>query len=246
MEIPCDYEKYAQKALADFRSKDAAGRNLLVDAVKDRPVEAVLDVGCGAGQELLPFLEKTGAFCVGIDSGEKLGKVTQPISAETERLVFVRSTGEKLPFAAASFDVVLCRVALPYMNNRETIAEVSRILKPNGIFLLKTHAPLFYLGMMQQRLKTLSAKQMAYPLICLAASFWHLLTGKQLQKGFWQGKEIFQTRSFLEKETAKNNLKIEGVLPDNNRQTPSFMIVKIALLKLFIFAQYFGYNGFDV
>ncbi len=240
MERLSNYEEYAKKALENFSSKDAAIRYLLVDAVKDLRVEKVLDIGCGAGQELLPFLEKTEAFCVGIDSAEMLGKVTQNIFAETERLAFVRSNGERLPFAEASFDVVLCRVALPYMNNRETIAEVSRILKPNGVFLLKTHAPLFYFGMILERSKTFSAKQIAYPLICLAASLWHLLTGKQLQNGFWKNKEIFQTQSFLEKEFTKNNLKIAGVLADDNRQTPSFMVVKAALPKLVLVAQYFS------
>jgi len=84
----------------------------------------------------------------------------------------------------------------------------------------------------------------AYPLICLAASFWHLLTGRQLQKGFWQEKEIFQTRSFLEREFARNKLRIKGCLPDNNPQTPSFIVVKMTLLKIFFVAQIFGEYGF--
>ncbi len=36
-----------------------------------------------------------------------------------------------------------------------------------------------------------------------------------------------------------------GTLPDNNRQTPSFIVVKVALRKLF-FARYFSNYGFDV
>ncbi len=241
-----NYEEYAKESLRKFAERESAKRDWLVDAAKDIKIEKVLDVGCGAGQELLPFLEKTGAVCVGIDSAEKLGTFTKSISAETERLVFVRSEGEKLPFADASFDVVLCLVALPYMNNRETLAEISRVLKPEGVFLLKTHAPMFYFELIIERLKTFSPKQIAYPLICLAASLWHLLTGKQLQKGFWQGKEIFQTRAFLEKEFSKNNLKIKGALPDDNRRTPSFIVVKMALLKMFLIAQYFSEHSFAV
>jgi ubiquinone/menaquinone biosynthesis C-methylase UbiE len=235
-----NYEEYANESLKTFAGRETAKRDLLVDSVKDLKPERVLDLGCGAGQELLPFLEKTEAVCVGIDSAEELGKVTKAMFADEKKAVFVRSEGEKMPFDDASFDVVLCRVSLPYMNNRQALAEISRILKTGGVLLLKTHAPMFYLGMIFERLKTLSAKQLAYPLICLTASFWHLLTGKQLQKGFWQGKEIFQTRSFLEKEFAKNNLRIKGFLPDNNRKTPSFMIVKIALLKMFFVAQLFS------
>ena len=235
-----NYEEYANEALKNFAAREAAQRYLLVDAVKDLKPERVLDLGCGAGQELLAFLEKTEAVCVGVDSAEELGKITREMFQAKEKAVFVRSEGENLPFRDEIFDVVLCRVALPYMNNRLAIAEISRVLKPEGILLLKTHAPAFYFGMIRERLKTLSARQVAYPLICLAASCWHLLTGRQLQKGFWQGKEIFQTRSFLEKEFAKNNLQVKAVLADDNPQTPSLMVVKITLLKVFWAAQIFG------
>lgn len=223
------YQEYAQAALKNYAQKDAASRYLLVDAIKNSKIERVLDVGCGAGQELLPFLEKTSAFCVGIDVAKELGQIGKEFFSQANgknRVAFVRSLGERLPFADASFDVALCRVALPYMNNRQAISEVARVLKPNGIFLLKTHAPPFYFGMIRERLKTFSPRQLAYPLICLTASLWHLLTGRQLQKGFWRGKEIFQTQRFLEKEFAKNGLKIEGFLADTNPQTPSFVIVK--------------------
>jgi ubiquinone/menaquinone biosynthesis C-methylase UbiE len=223
------YQEYAEAALENYAQKDAASRYLLFDAVKDLKIERVLDVGCGAGQELFPFLEKTGAFCVGIDIAEELGVVTGKVFNEkgfSARTDFARSKGEELPFADESFDVVLCRVALPYMNNRQTIAEIARILKPKGVFLLKIHAPPFYLVMIRERLPKLSVKQLAYPLICLTGSVWHLLTGRQLQNGFWKGKEVFQTRGFLRRECEKNNLRIERELPDTNIQTPSFVIVK--------------------
>ena len=236
-----NYEEYANESLEKFAAREAAQRYLLVEAVKDLKPARVLDLGCGAGQELLAFLEKTGAVCVGVDSAQELGKITaETFRAHEKRAVFVRSEGEKLPFEKQSFDVVLCRVALPYMNNRQALAEIARVLKPGGVLLLKTHAPAFYFGMIRERLKTLSPKQIAYPLICLAASCWHLLTGRQLQKGFWQGKEIFQTRSFLDREFGKNNLQIKGFLADDNRRTPSFIVVKMALLKMFWVAQLFG------
>ena len=223
------YGEYAEAAIADYAKRDAASRFLLFDAVRDLEIERVLDVGCGAGQELFPFLEKANAFCVGIDVADELGKVTNGIFANkefSERAKFARSKGERLPFAGESFDVVLCRVALPYMNNRQTIAEVARVLKSGGVFLLKTHAPPFYSAMIRNRLKTLNVKQIAYPLICVAASVFHQMTGKQLENGFWRGKEIFQTRSFLEKEFAKNGLQITGELSDTNPLSPSFVIVK--------------------
>lgn len=224
------YTEYARHAIENLAAKDAASRSLFVDAVKDLTVKTVLDVGCGAGQELLPFVEKTGAFCVGADIAPELGAVTREFYAamnvDRTRAAFARANGEKLPFADASFDVVLCRVALPYMNNRQTIKEVARVLRPNGIFLLKTHAPRFYVGMIRSRWRTFDIKAVAYPLICLAGGAWHSLTGKQLQKGFWRGKEVYQTTRFLRREFARNNLQIRGFLSDTNVETPSFVVVK--------------------
>lgn len=224
------YRDYAKAALEKYEKCDAASRYLLFDAVKHLKIGRVLDIGCGAGQELFPFLEKTDAFCVGVDIAAETGKITNEVFAGksfSARAGFARSKGESLPFERESFDVVLCRVALPYMNNRQTIAEVARILKPKGVFLLKTHAPPFYFGMIQSRLKTLNPKQLAYPLICLAAGAYHSLTGKQLEKGFWAGKEVYQTRRFLEKEFAENRMRITGELSDTNLQTPSFVVEKI-------------------
>ena len=178
---------------------------------------------------MIPFAEKRGAFCVGIDIGEELGEIGKTF-VETlnysDKIKFVRAEGEDLPFADESFDVVLCRVALPYMNNKKVIAETARVLRPGGVYLLKTHAPAFYFGMLKRRFTTFSLRQYAYPVICLINGIRHQATGKQTRKGIWKGKEVFQTRSFLEKELKKNGLRIEGVLPDTNIQSPSFFIVK--------------------
>lgn len=229
MEDVGSYREYVRLAIENFARKDAEKRYLLVNAVKDKKIERVLDVGCGAGQELLPFLEKTEAFCVGLDAAEEFGAVgTEFFAAQgfTDNFALIRSQGEKLPFANESFDVILCRVALPYMNNRQTITEIARIMRSGGVFLLKTHAPAFYFVMLWQRLKTFRPKQIAYPLICLTGSVWHQLTGRQMQNGFWKGKEVFQTERFLQKEFEKHGLRIEGFLSDTNPQTPSFVIVK--------------------
>lgn len=223
------YSDYANAALENYERRGSETKSLFFDAVKDSKIETVLDLGCGAGQELFSFLENTNAFCVGIDKGAELGKITNEIfSAKSfsDRAKFVRSSGEKIPFADESFDVILCSVALPYMNNRKTIAEVARVLKKDGSFVLKIHSPAFYLSMIGRRLKTLSPKMVAYPLICLTAGVYHHLTSKQLEQGFWEGKEIYQTRGILRRICAENGLQIIGEIEKNNLQTPTFLIKK--------------------
>lgn len=223
------YGDYAQAALEDYERRGSKTKSLFFDAVKNSKIETVLDVGCGAGQELFPFLENTNAFCVGIDKGAELGAITNEIfltKSFSERAKFVRSDGEKIPFADESFDVILCSVALPYMNNRKTISEVTRVLKKEGLFILKIHSPYFYFSMIVRRLKTLSPKMLAYPLICLTAGVYHHLTKKQLEQGFWEGKEVYQTRGILRRVCAENGLRIIGEIEKNNLQTPTFLIKK--------------------
>ena len=223
------YQEYARIAIEQYAEKDLASRYLLVDAIKDLKIKRVLDIGCGAGQEMLPFAEKKDAFCVGIDIGEELGIVGSEVAKKfdcIEKMSFSRSMGEDLPFADKSFDIVLCRIALPYMHNQKTIAEVGRVLRSGGAFLLKTHSPLFFAHLLKDRMKTLNLKQIAYPLLCLFNGVLHDLTGKQLYKGFWSGKQVYQTKKILDREFSKHNLKIKGVLPDDNNQSPSYLVVK--------------------
>lgn len=229
MTVTESFQEYAERAVKNYYQLDDGQRLMLVEALNNKKIGRILDVGCGGGQEMLPFAENTEAFCVGIDvAGEvgMVGKRTFASAGFADRCAFAVSKGEVLPFASECFDVVICRVALPYMDNRKALAEISRVLKPNGTFFLKTHAPLFYFGMMRRRFKNLSAKQLAYPLICLAGGTWNLLRGKHPQGAFWKGKEVFQTENFLRRELAKNNLQITDLLPDNNPETPSFLIVK--------------------
>src|SRR5215467_9751598 len=73
----------------------------------------ILDVGCGAGQTLIASNLGEAVFAVGIDldySALVYGR------QQTTSIHFVRAAGEQLPFRNNSFDLVLCRVALPYMH----------------------------------------------------------------------------------------------------------------------------------
>ncbi|HEY2029867.1 MAG TPA: class I SAM-dependent methyltransferase [Myxococcales bacterium] len=138
---------------------------------------AVLDVGCGAGQELIPYLD---GLAVGIDvrrSGLCMGRALFGARAP---LLMVASA-EHLPFATGSFDVVLCRVALPYMDVRRALAEMARVLAPGGALVLQPHHLRYYL----REAGTGPLLQRIHALRVIARGVLFQLTG-------WQTGEVFQ------------------------------------------------------
>jgi ubiquinone/menaquinone biosynthesis C-methylase UbiE len=98
-----------------------------------RPAEPrVLDLGCGAGasvdlfRSLEPRVQWTGADIA-----------HSPEVAERTRddAEFVTFDGEHLPFADASFDLVYCKQVLEHVQRpRAVLAEVARVLRPDGWF----------------------------------------------------------------------------------------------------------------
>ena len=215
------YLNYAQLTVQQFAESDAAKRNALVNELGDFEVKRVLDVGCGAGLQLLPFAEIKKSDCFGIDIGAEVGEVGKMVFREQG------VENKMLPFADESFEFVICRVALPYMDNRLAISEIARVLRPNGKFFLKTHAPKFYFWMIKDRLRTLNPKQLAYPLICLTGGTINILTGKHPTGNFWKGKEVYQSDGYLRKLLSQNGLKIVRELNDTSPETPSFLIEKL-------------------
>ena len=96
----------------------------------------VLDVGCGNGR-YLARLHSDGITPVGCDlSGGMLAAAAQSVG--DARLVNADVLG--LPFAGASFDVVLAPHMLYHVDNRRSAArEIRRVLRPGGHFVAVTN-----------------------------------------------------------------------------------------------------------
>jgi len=96
----------------------------------------VLDVGCGAGQTLIGSDLEPGVVACGTDCDVAALQLGRQL---TERVTFVCAAGERLPFRSASFDLVISRVALPYMHVPTALAEMRRVLVPGGRLWLVLH-----------------------------------------------------------------------------------------------------------
>jgi len=224
-----EYEQYVRTEWELFASDSRRGNNAL-NEVSDLDVARVLDVGCGAGQELLPFVSGRNTLGVGVDVAPMAGQIGRQLSAAhmpDARVSFVRAAAEALPFAAGSFDVAVCRLALPYTHNANALAEMARVLRPRGRLLLKIHHLRFYLNRLVQGLRARDILSMIHASrVIVAGALYHCL-GRQIRVRLIS-RETFLTEWLLRRELAKMDLTIRHEMPDSNPLTPSFSITKSA------------------
>ena len=225
-----DYEDYVRAEWDKFLNEPDRSRAAL-EAIAGINLRHALDIGCGAGQELLPFVTQNGVRGVGIDISADVGKVGREMYAEREPralVSFVRASAENLPFPANSFDVVICRLALPYTDNRQAFAEVARVLRPQGRYFLKISGVRWYLLELRKGLLTGNVMSFIHAARVLAAGVLYHLTGRQPRTRI-PSSETFQSEWLLRRELNRHGLFIKGKAPDSNRITPSFVIVKETL-----------------
>jgi SAM-dependent methyltransferase len=222
-----EYRQYLDDEWARFdRESERAAASLA--ATEGIRVRRVLDVGCGAGQELAPFA-RGGAFGVGVDlnpasapHGRRLYARHQP----DVHVAFATSAAERLPFSDGVFDAAICRVALPYTDNARALGEIGRVLRPGGVLLLKIHHHRFYVAEALAGLRKRRILPAVHAARVIAAGAWYQVTGRQPRGRLFSG-ETALSESLLRRELARAGLEIVRRLPDWNAQTPAYLIRKI-------------------
>lgn len=117
-----------------------------IEAIGEVRGRDVLELGCGAAQ-WSAALSRRGARVTGIDvSAAQLNLAREHLRDREASAALVQGSAEELPFAEATFDVVMCdHGALSFADPRAAIPEVARVLRPGGRLAFSIHSPLLFI-----------------------------------------------------------------------------------------------------
>lgn len=102
----------------------------------------LLDVGCGTGHHLAEW-QARGFTAAGVDGSAEMLARARELNPTAE---IQQADVEALPFATASFDVVISLEVMRYLpSSTACLREMARVLKPGGMCLV-TAAPLLNLN----------------------------------------------------------------------------------------------------
>jgi ubiquinone/menaquinone biosynthesis C-methylase UbiE len=129
-----------------FRGQGRKLRQRTMSMAEIHPGDVVLDVGCGTGTLALEVARLVGTEgrVYGIDPGaEQIARARKSAARRLVPVEFQLGVIEELPFPDATFDVVLSTLMMHHVPpplKRLGLAEVSRVLKPEGRLIIADFA----------------------------------------------------------------------------------------------------------
>jgi len=163
------YDSYMRKVTF---GRERTLRETTVSLAQVKPGDCVLEVGCGTGTLTLAAKRQAGPSgkAFGIDVIPGMIELSQRKAAQAnEDVAFQLGSIDDIPFSANQFDVVMCSFMIFHMSEmvrRKGIAEIYRVLKPQGRLLVldlalptqplpRTIAQMLFGGMLQHDLREL-------------------------------------------------------------------------------------------
>ena len=128
-----------QAATYDEDTYGAHARNLypaLLKKLSSLEYDTILDLGCGTGEVIQAIIQETpDKKMYGIDISENMAQKAKEKMKNNASINVGDS--EHLPYEDEMFDVVYCNDSFHHYPNPKTVmAEVSRVLKPRGTFII--------------------------------------------------------------------------------------------------------------
>ena len=97
-----------------------------------------LDLGCGSGRYLKELLSRGASFAVGLD-------LSWPMTSCAHAISPCLNQGDlrSLPLADASFDLVVCALAIGHVEELQpAMTEIARVLMPGGVVIYSDFHPI--------------------------------------------------------------------------------------------------------
>jgi ubiquinone/menaquinone biosynthesis C-methylase UbiE len=177
-----------------------------------------LDVGSGDGAIIRQIVERgDGRTGVGVEPSLLLKEETVSPS-----LRFVKGVAESLPFENDTFGAVVCKVVLPYTDERACLTEIGRVLRPGGTVALSGHGFGYFLRYL---LTPPSWRFLIYAARTLVNTPVYRVTGRRLP-GF-VGDTVYQSRARLIRLLGEQGFEVLEA-PESPRfaGTPVFIYVR--------------------
>jgi demethylmenaquinone methyltransferase/2-methoxy-6-polyprenyl-1,4-benzoquinol methylase len=132
--LPRHYDRVA--AALSF-GQDPRWRRAMVDAVRARPEDRVLDVATGTGLVAQRLVGRYGCSVVGLDQSTAMLDIARArLRRDPElgrRVSLVAGEAERLPFDDAEFDHLTFTYLLRYVDDpAATMRELARVVRPGG------------------------------------------------------------------------------------------------------------------
>lgn len=134
---PQNYERFFVPSIGEPLAKD------LIRKAGLRRGERVLDVACGTGIIARLALKEVGAegTVTGLDINPGMLAVARSLTRDLP-IEFHEAKAEAMPFADELFDVVMCQLALQFMEDRvAALKEMHRVLVSGGRLVLNLPGP---------------------------------------------------------------------------------------------------------
>ncbi len=190
-------------------ARDPSHRNHLLPRFELRH-HIILDIGCGMGQTLLAAGLSSDMTAYGVDPDAEAIAAGLRVAPPNVHLSVGR--GEYLKFPDNFFDLVICRVALPYMKVSSTLGEIKRVLKPGGEAWLVLHSCEMYKRRAAQSLHSGNLKDVVYCGCVAINSLLFHVSGRQLSLG--ERTETFQTMTGIRR--ALKRVELVGIKVEQN------------------------------
>jgi ubiquinone/menaquinone biosynthesis C-methylase UbiE len=137
-DVQQQFGKSAEKYVSSTIHKKGKDLQKMVEIAVTNGEETLLDVATGGGHTanaFAPFVKKVTA----VDLTDEMLTAAERFIRQNgvQNVDFIKADAENLPFSEEAFDIVTCRIAPHHFPNIASfIAEVYRVLKSNGQFLL--------------------------------------------------------------------------------------------------------------